>query len=1033
MTAPYKEGDFERAIEAYLTDEARGDTKWLKGSSQTYDKQLGLDPTELLAFIHDTQQPGWDKLVKVTSGDEVKAQNLFLSTAAKMLNSQGVLALIRRGLTVHGVEFKLAYFKPEHGLTQKLSELYAANRTTVVRQFSYSQANDNTLDLVLFLNGIPVATVELKNKLTHQTVENAKAQYRTDRDPRELLFAKRAIAHFAVDTDQVFVATELAGESTRFLPFNRGFEKGAGNPPGEAGKYATSYLWEDIFQRDNWLDLLRRFVHLQKQGGREGIIFPRYHQLEAVRRTVADARKHGPGKNYLIEHSAGSGKSNTISWLAHRLAVLHGANDELVFDKVIIVTDRVVLDRQLGATIYQFEHVSGLVERAQSSSNELVKALESNTSRVVISTLQKFPFVLGKLTESSDLAKGNYAIVIDEAHSSQGGEAAKALRQALGAETLEKLEAEAEESAASNESEGAENSDGLDVQDLLAASVKARGRQDNLSYFAFTATPTRRTLELFGTPTADGARYEPFHLYSMRQAIEEGFILDVLKRYTPYSVLWKVATGPSGDADKEVDKGKATRAVVQFVTRHPRTLKEKADIIVEHFHNTVAPRIGGHAKAMVMCASRELAIRTHAAIEKAAQAAGYSDCSALVAFSGTINVDGKEYTEASINGFGEKELPGKFATDDYRILVVADKYQTGFDQPLLQTLYVDKKLTGVRAVQALSRANRIHPGKDDAFVLDFVNDAASMTAAFKPFYEGTVTEATDPAEMYVAHGNLYSHGVVDAQDERAFAAAFLVIDPADATAHAQLLNHLQPALDRLAALDEDDQNEFRAALAKFVDIYGFLAQAVGFNDTNLESTYLYGRHLQRVLPRTSQGSLDLGGDIVLTHLRISGGSETNVGPADGGELIPGETGDTVPGVPHDKDVLKHIIDDLNSRFGSDLDDQDRVLLEKLLNDLGEDAGLLQEAKVNSLDNFILDFAQRFEDEVVDAENTSRLFFERFFSDNDFRDALVRGAGEEYHRRHSGEGEAEGHETGGQQEADAEAELPEENGPDEKAA
>ncbi len=1003
MTGPYKEGDFERAIEAYLTDPARGQARWLSGHPANYDAKLALDPVKLDAFIAATQAKQWQTLVTTRfGGDEGKARATFHQTVAKMLDSQGVLRCLRVGVSVMGVDFELAYFRPEHGLTKELTELYAANRVTVVRQLIYSTKNTNELDLVLFVNGLPVATAELKNKLTKQTVKHAMKQYRSDREASEPIFARRAIAHFAVDTDEVYLATKLASQDTVFLPFNRGHNNGKGNPPGTGGKYATSYLWEEVWQRDNWLDILRRFVHVSKNDdGERSVIFPRFHQWDAVLRLLAHARTNGAGHNYLIEHSAGSGKSNTIAWLAHRLAVLH-ADDEPVFDKVIIVTDRLVLDQQLGDTVYQFEHKTGLVQKTKGGSSELAAALSSATSRIIISTLQKFPFVIEKLGELPDR---NYAIIIDEAHSSQGGEAAKALRTALGAGAAAAVD---EEDKSEDEDEPSE----AEVQDLIAASVKARGKQPNLSYFAFTATPTRRTLELFGSAVG-GDQRAPFHLYSMRQAIEEGFILDVLRRYTPYSVLWQVASESGGD--QEVENSKATQAIVKCVSRHPETLDEKARVIVEHFHHAVAPKVGGHAKAMVACASRELAVLTYFALTKAAKAQGHESFKPLVAFSDAVSVSGTSYTEAELNGFGEAELPGKFAwvpTGDpekdaghelHRLLVVAEKYQTGFDQPLLHTMYVDKKLRGIRAVQTLSRLNRIHPEKDDTFVLDFVNAGADIRDAFEDFYEATMTSATSPAEMYVAHGALTAYPVIDVADEQAFAGVFLGSDPLEPTAHAQLIGHLQGAVERFAQLPDDDERKgFRAALSKFLDIYGFLAQAVAFNDPKLEATFLYGRHLQNALPTQEGGSLDLGGDIVLTHLRIEALAEQDVSPGQGGTVSDPESGEVLPPVEPTKDRLAVIIADLNTRFGAELGSGDRIILEQVLGEMAEDPELVQEAKVNSKDNFLLVFGGAFEEEMLKTDNTNKAFFERFFSDETFRADLIAGVGEEFHRRSGGD-------------------------------
>jgi type I restriction enzyme R subunit len=708
--SPHKELAFEDLIEKHLVDHG-----WERGTAYSFDRKLGIDFDELFAFIGAAQQDAWDELVERRGGVET-AQREFRKLVAKRIDESGPLHLLRRGVTDLGIDFRLAYFKPEHGLTPELVAGYLANRCTVVRQLAYSEKDpDKTLDLVLLVNGIPTATAELKNPLTGQNVEHAKHQYRHDREPAEPIFARRALVHFAVDPSLVFLTTRLQGQETVFLPFNQGSEGpgepgGAGNPPAKDGHHATSYLWEEVWQRDAWLELLHRFIHIEPSASAHGgrrrgnaaanatVIFPRFQQWDAVRRLVADARRKGTGCNYLVQHSAGSGKSNTIAWLAHRLAGLH-ADDRKVFDKVVVITDRVVLDRQLQATVFQFDHEPGVVEKVEGTSAQLAEALESSTAKIIVSTLQKFPFVLERI---GDLSEKRFAVIVDEAHSSQSGEAAKALRAALGSG-----------GGIENETRDAEPDEvGEMTTALVERSARERGPQPSLSYFAFTATPTKRTLHVFGT--SEGGELRPSHTYSMRQAIEEGFILDVLQRLMPYRVLWKVAS--KLDEDPEVERRKAAAEVVRFVSAQPETLEEKAEIIVEHFRATTRKLIGGRAKAMVVTASRELAVRTHFALEAYIRSRGYRDCEPLVAFSDTVELDGEPWTEARINGFGEKQLAERFAGDRYRILTVAEKYQTGFNQPLLHTMYVDKQLSGLRAVQTLSRLNRTHPLKNDTFV-----------------------------------------------------------------------------------------------------------------------------------------------------------------------------------------------------------------------------------------------------------------------------------------------------------------------------
>jgi type I restriction enzyme, R subunit len=988
---PSKERDFEDLIEAHLLD--RG---WERGNPASFDSVLGLDSDEIFAFIEATQMESWTELERRRGGDPSKARSEFRKLVAKRIDEAGTLHVLRHGITDMGIDFQLAYFKPGHGLTSGVVARYEANRCALVRQLPFSaRGSGATLDLTLMLNGIPVATAELKNPLTGQDHRDAIRQYRMDRDPAEPIFAKRALVHFAVDPGEVYVATRLAGRDTSFLPFNRGsggagHAGGAGNPPPRESRHATAYLWEEVWEREAWLELLARFAHLQRAAGpasssarnrsAERLIFPRFHQWDAVRRLVAECEENGAGHNFLIQHSAGSGKSNTIAWLVHQLSNLHDGGDRKVFDKVIVVTDRVVLDRQLQSTIFQFDHEPGVVQRIEGGSRELAEALESGVAKVVISTLQKFPFVLEKV---GDLSGHRFAVVVDEAHSSQSGEAAKALKAALGA-------------AASEDAEDEESIEPDEVQDLVTLAIersaKERGRQSNLSFFAFTATPTRRTLRLFGKEDEEG-QTKPFHVYSMRQAIEEEFILDVLAHFLPYAVFWKIAS--QVNEDPELERGEASAAIVRFVSAHPETLAEKARIIVEHFRATTRRKIGGRAKAMVVTASREQAVRTHLAIEQYSAENDYRDCASLVAFSDAVEVDGRSYTETELNGFGEKQLAERFGRDEFRLLVVAEKYQTGFDQPLLHTMYVDKELGGLRAVQTLSRLNRVHPGKDDTFVLDFVNGAEAIQAAFEPFYDATVAVATDPNELYSAHGAISAFGVIAEADETAFAAAFFSVG---GTAHAELYVHLAPATARYEEMEgEVERREFRAALAKFCDLYAFLSQAIAFHDVGLERAYIYGRHLLRILPGDRGERLDLSGDLELTHLRFQTGPELDASLSEGGDPLPAESGTVAAASEPAKDALSEIIRDLNERHGLQLGAGDEVI-HRMTDSLVADGELREAAAVNSYANFALLFNQRFEEKSVDARNQSWEFFERTFGDPEIRRELADEIGREVYRR-----------------------------------
>ena len=725
MTVNYREIAFEEAIEKYLTEEGG----FSKGNRESFDSARGIDPTVLIPFIKETQPKEWEYLERILKD---KTEEVLLDELCKALNSEyeGCLKVLRHGFKCYGKTIRVAFFAPATGLNPATKKLYDANRLTITRQLKYSDKHNNTLDVVLSLNGIPLVTMELKNPMTGQTWRSAVYQYKNDRDPNDLIFQfkKRALVHFAVDTDEVYMTTRLLKKQTRFLPFNKGNNNGAGNPDNPDG-YKTSYLWENILSRDSFMDIFARFIHLQVEekriGGKkikkETMIFPRYHQLDAVRKLIADAKEKGVGKNYLIEHSAGSGKSNTIAWLSHRLVSLHNENDEKIFDSIVVITDRVVLDKQLQDTIYQFEHKQGVVQKIDKDSNQLARALK-RCDPIIITTLQKFPYVIDKIGE---LPKRKYAVVIDEAHSSQSGETAKEMKAVL-SDRVVKEEAEKQ----------AQEEQFVDYEEEIYKEMKRRGRQPNISFFAFTATPKYKTLEMFGRPGSD-EKPEPFHLYSMRQAIEERFILDVLKNYTTYKTYYRLVKSIADDP--EVDKRKAAKALTRYLSIHPHNIAQKTKIMVEHFRQFVKPKIGGRAKAMVVTPSRLHAVRYKKAFDKYINENWYADIKTLVAFSGTV-VDPTfpeiEYTEVSMNNrIKEKELPEKFASDEYQILIVAEKYQTGFDQPLLHTMYVDKRLSGVQAVQTLSRLNRIHPGKVDTFVLDFVNDAKEIQDSFQPYYE----------------------------------------------------------------------------------------------------------------------------------------------------------------------------------------------------------------------------------------------------------------------------------------------------------
>lgn len=1009
----HSEEAFEIAIEQAML--AGG---WNQGTKAHYRRDLGLDTAELFAFLGATQPREWDRLLVAYGGeDSDTVQRRFAERVSSEIDQRGPLDVLRHGVKDRGVTLRLAFFRPAHTLADDALVEYQGNRLTVTRQLRYSETTTDELDLALFVNGIPVATAELKNPLTGQTVEDAKKQYRSDRDPKELLFARRTLVHFAVDPDQVFLTTRLAGARTRFLPFNQGSEgpgvSGAGGNPPVATGYRTSYLWEQVWQRDAWLDLIRRFLHVESPKGKGTkktsvhslpMIFPRFHQWHAVHRLAHHAAHHGSGHNYLIMHSAGSGKSNTIAWLAHRLSNLHTPDDTgaldpdavaqglapnaPVFDKVIVITDRQVLDTQLQDTIYQFEHQPGVVQKitdkAGAKSTQIADALAGETAKIVIATLQTFPYVLERL---SDIKHRRYAVIVDEAHSSQTGESAAALKRAL-----LKL-----------------GSDDVDADgDPLTASALARGRHRELSYFAFTATPKPKTIELFGTPDPATGNPKPFHVYSMRQAIDEGFILDVLRNYVTYKTYWKLANENSDDP--EVDPRKANARLARMVSLHPTDLAARAEIVVEHFLAQVHDRMEGRAKAMVVTASREQALRLYRAIVAYVDEQGYTGCAALCAFSGELEIDGQRFAEPAVTGMSEAALPEAFAytrADDpnattkpkteYRLLVVAEKYQTGFDQPLLTTMYVNKPLTGVAAVQTLSRLNRTHPRKsqDDLFVLDFANDAEDLQAEFRRFFEAALTAPTDPNLLYDAQRTVMDHQLLVASEMHAFAEEYLRAQQHAKTshqwheAHAALYRHTAPAHDRFVALADDDRElaeEFRDALRDYVRKYGFLSQVVTFTDPELERLYLYGKHLLPQLPSPSEPGVDIG-EVDLTHLRISKTGEHDLHlEAEGDQVLPGFATGGSAAAPPEKVSLSEVIDAFNERYGTTLGDDDLI---KPVEEAAKEPKVRAAAMVNDESTFGQVFDSVFEDKVYERVGENTRFLKRFADDADFKEELTK--------------------------------------------
>lgn len=978
------EKGFESYIEAFLEEayayRVRNGLK--RRNDSNYDLKYCVDPSLLLEFITSTQKEEWGRLKKQHGAAVVPK---FLSRLDSQIRRRGTLHVLRNGIKDYGCFFDLAYFQPATTLNPDHQAKYARNIFSVMRQVQYSAKNNNSIDLVIFLNGLPIATIELKNKLTGQNAMNAILQYQRDRDPRgePLLAFKRCLVHFAVDGDSVYMTTHLKGQATHFLPFNRGNDGGAGNPINPDG-YASSYLWEEILSPASLLELIANFIFVEVDldSGGENLIFPRYHQRDAVRHLVAQAREQGVGHNYLIQHSAGSGKSKSIAWLVHRLASLHDDNNQRVFHTVVVITDRRILDKQLRNAVLQFEKQTGIVQAIDRDSKQLLEALEGG-SEIIITTLQKFPVVVQKIYEMEKEEAGageafqetmvgrRFAIIADEAHSSQSGETSKSLKQVLSVNADE------------------EDVDTVTGEDLINASMSKRGRQHNLSFFGFTATPKQKTLELFGTPQPDGS-FRPAHLYSMRQAIEEKFILDVLMNYTTYATYFNLLK--KVEDDPRYPKSRAIGQMKRYVSLHEFTIAQKTEIMVEHFWETVRHRIPdangqGQAKAMVVTRSRLHAVRYKRAFDKYLKKQKY-DAVALVAFSGEVEDGGKKYTEANMNGFPDSQTAGTFNKAGYRFLIVAEKFQTGFDQPLLHTMYVDKILSGVNAVQTLSRLNRTHPAKTETMVLDFANEADAIKKAFQPYYETTLlSEGSDPNKLYDLYDTLADFNLYTVEEVAEVAELFL--------RQGEKAKKLQPILRTVVTRfsymgDAARQEAFRHYLQNYIRQYAFLSQVMPFQDGDLERLYLFARLLARSLPtERSQPALNLREHIDLESYRIQQTTSGSILLAQGdGELNPLSEHPDKAGADEEQSPLSQIIAELNERFGTEFDEGDKVFFAELRTRMANHESIQHSAKVNTRDHVRLLFESLFPGVLQTMIESNFDLYKRINDEVDFRKIVM---------------------------------------------
>ena len=893
----------EKGLEALIVESLVSRAGYVQGRSEDYDRDHAVDLAQLEAFVRATQP---EKAETLGLGEDSPRRTQFLHRLQGEIAKRGVIDVLRHGIKHGPIHLDLFYGTPTPG-NVKAEERFAANVFSVTRQLRYSKDETQlALDLCIFINGLPVATFELKNRLTKQTVEDAVQQYKRDRDPKELLFQfGRCMVHFAVDDQEVRMCTHLKGKDSWFLPFNKGFNDGAGNPPNPSG-LKTAYLWEEVLTKRGLTDIIENYAQVVEEKDDKGRkkykqIFPRYHQLDVVRKLLGDAQANGAGKRYLIQHSAGSGKSNSIAWLAHQLIGLDNGGTP-IFDSVIVVTDRRVLDKQIKDTIKQFAQVSATVGHAERS-GDLRRFLREG-KKIIISTVQKFPFILDEIGDEHRGRK--FAIIIDEAHSSQGGRTSAKMNIAL----------------AENGGEGEEE----DYEDQINRIMEARKMLANASYFAFTATPKNKTLEIFGepVPAGDKVRHKPFHSYTMKQAIQEGFILDVLANYTPVESYYRLMK--TVEDDPEFDTKKARKKLRRYVESHDHAIRQKAEIMVDHFHEQVIARrkIGGQARAMVICSGIQRAIQYFHAVS-AYLTERKSPYKAIVAFSGEHEDGGRQVTEATLNEFPSAQIEKKFQQDPYRFLIVADKFQTGYDEPLLHTMYVDKQLSGIKAVQTLSRLNRAHPQKTDTFVLDFMNDADTITKAFADYYRTTVlSEETDPNKLHDLKGTLDGYQVYAPEQVRQLVELFLGGADRD---------KLDPILDACVAvynseLDEDGQVDFKGKAKAFVRTYQFLASILPYTNRDWEELSIFLNFLIPKLPAPVEEDLSKGileaidmdsyrNEVKETLKLTLADEDGEVGP------VPTSGGGRKP--EPELDRLSNIIKAFNDQFGNiDWKDADRI-------------------------------------------------------------------------------------------------------------
>ncbi len=905
----YTEKDFEEHIEEQLKNSG-----YQIVPPTEYDKNLCLIPAKLIEFIQATQAKTFEKLA-LQYGSETESK--LLKRISSEIESRGVIDVLRKGAKDRGCSFQLVYFQPKSGLNPNHQELYQQNRLITVRQLKYSKHNENSLDMGIFINGIPIMMMELKNSLTGQNHNDGIAQWKFDRDPKEPLFRfKRNLVYFSVGNEMVYMATRLSGSKTRFLPFNKDIE----NPVNPKG-HKTHYLWDDILQPSFVLDLIENFVHIRTEIDKvydpqkekvvdkksDVLIFPRFHQLNVIRKLKKDVIQKGSGQNYLIQHTTGSGKSLSIGWLSHLLTSIYQTPTDTnrIFDSVIVVTDRKLLDKQIQKTIKQLEQTEGVVNPVEETSQQLKEFLESGKS-IIITTIQKFPVISDQISRMKDK---QFGVIIDEVHSSQSGESSKHLKKSLSDTALDEFQ------------EGEGSGDLTEVDKLILDEIHSRGKQPNISYFGFSGTPKNKTLEIFGTKTENG--YQPFDLYSMKQSLSEGFTLDVLQNYTTYQRYFKI--NEDIKEDKELPKSKVQSMLMKWVDLHPHSIREKTKIILEHFRNRTANKINGKSRGMLVTRSRLHCVKYKLEFDRQMKELGLP-YRALVGFSGKVYDEDthQEYTESSMNGFPERQTEEHFKDPKFRILIVNNKFQTGFDEPMLHTMYVDKKFGGLQCVQTLSRLNRTMSGKTDTFVLDFVNDSGEVLESFQPYFKGSVlTEETDPNRLYQIEQEINQYDLFQEKTVIHYVDTFYRED------REALQGILDTVVEEWRELEDEEQENFRSHIQSFIRLYGYIAQIITFKDIGLEKLYIFLSQLNRKLPRRLTDRPDIFTSVDLEYFKIEKKQTTNLELEDDDGEFQGVSEDGGTYREEDVDLLSEIIQTLNESFDGDFTDEDRVRIGKI--------------------------------------------------------------------------------------------------------